>query len=173
MAKVMSATHQRVVSSTDLVVLDKVSKHFGPLNVLKDIELAVSRGEVVVLIGPSRSGKSTLCRTINRLETIDSCTVTVDGTPLPSEDRQLARLRAEVGIVFQRFNLFAHKTVLDNVALAPVKVLKQNRRTAEQRAHELLDRVGIGSQSHRYPASCPADSNSGWPSPGPWPWTRR
>ncbi|WP_055713572.1 amino acid ABC transporter ATP-binding protein [Streptomyces torulosus] len=152
MTKVMSATHQRAVPSTDLVVLDKVNKHYGPLHVLKDIDLAVSRGEVVVLIGPSGSGKSTLCRAINRLETIDSGAITVDGTPLPTEGRQLARLRAEVGMVFQGFNLFAHKTVLDNVTLAPVKVLKQNRRAAEQRAHELLDRVGIGSQAHKYPA---------------------
>jgi glutamate transport system ATP-binding protein len=152
MTKVMSATHQRAVPSTDLVVLDKVNKHYGPLHVLKDIDLAVRRGEVVVLIGPSGSGKSTLCRAINRLETIDSGSITVDGTALPTEGRQLARLRAEVGMVFQGFNLFAHKTVLDNVTLAPVKVLKQNRRAAEQRAHELLDRVGIGSQAHKYPA---------------------
>ncbi|MFF7260861.1 amino acid ABC transporter ATP-binding protein [Streptomyces sp. NPDC101112] len=152
MTKVMSATHQRAVPSTDLVVLDKVNKHYGPLHVLKDIDLSVRRGEVVVLIGPSGSGKSTLCRAINRLETIDSGAITVDGTPLPTEGRQLARLRAEVGMVFQGFNLFAHKTVLDNVTLAPVKVLKQNRRAAEQRAHELLDRVGIGSQAHKYPA---------------------
>nr|WP_055515708.1 amino acid ABC transporter ATP-binding protein [Streptomyces ossamyceticus] len=148
----MSATHQRAVPSTDLVVLDKVNKHYGPLHVLKDIDLAVRRGEVVVLIGPSGSGKSTLCRAINRLETIDSGSISVDGTALPTEGRQLARLRAEVGMVFQGFNLFAHKTVLDNVTLAPVKVLKQNRRAAEQRAHELLDRVGIGSQAHKYPA---------------------
>ncbi|MGJ5830038.1 amino acid ABC transporter ATP-binding protein [Streptomyces ossamyceticus] len=152
MTKVMSATHQRAVPSTDLVVLDKVNKHYGPLHVLKDIDLAVRRGEVVVLIGPSGSGKSTLCRAINRLETIDSGSISVDGTALPTEGRQLARLRAEVGMVFQGFNLFAHKTVLDNVTLAPVKVLKQNRRAAEQRAHELLDRVGIGSQAHKYPA---------------------
>jgi glutamate transport system ATP-binding protein len=152
MTKVMSATHQRAVPSTDLVVLDKVNKHYGPLHVLKDIDLAVRRGEVVVLIGPSGSGKSTLCRAINRLETIDSGSITVDGTALPTEGKQLARLRAEVGMVFQGFNLFAHKTVLDNVTLAPVKVLKQNRRAAEQRAHELLDRVGIGSQAHKYPA---------------------
>ncbi|MDG5805258.1 amino acid ABC transporter ATP-binding protein [Streptomyces ossamyceticus] len=148
----MSTTHQRAVPSTDLVVLDKVNKHYGPLHVLKDIDLFVRRGEVVVLIGPSGSGKSTLCRAINRLETIDSGAITVDGTPLPTEGRQLARLRAEVGMVFQGFNLFAHKTVLDNVTLAPVKVLKQNRKAAEQRAHELLDRVGIGSQAHKYPA---------------------
>jgi glutamate transport system ATP-binding protein len=152
MTKVMSVTHQRAVPSTDLVVLDKVNKHYGPLHVLKDIDLSVRRGEVVVLIGPSGSGKSTLCRAINRLETIDSGAITVDGTPLPTEGRQLARLRAEVGMVFQGFNLFAHKTVLDNVTLAPVKVLKQNRSAAEQRAHELLDRVGIGSQAHKYPA---------------------
>ncbi|WP_128376863.1 amino acid ABC transporter ATP-binding protein [Streptomyces cavernae] len=139
-------------ANTHLVVLDKVNKHYGRLHVLQDIDLAVSRGEVVVLIGPSGSGKSTLCRTINRLETIDSGIIMIDGTPMPSEGRQLARLRAEVGMVFQGFNLFAHKTVLENVTIAPVKVLKQDRKAAEQRARELLDRVGIASQADKYPA---------------------
>ena len=105
-----------------LVVLQDVNKHFGALHVLKDIDLTVARGEVVVVIGPSGSGKSTLCRTINRLETIDSGTITVDGQPLPAEGKQLAELRSRVGMVFQSFNLFAHKTVLENVTLGPVKV---------------------------------------------------
>jgi glutamate transport system ATP-binding protein len=140
------------VGSHDLVVLDKVNKRFGDLHVLRDVDLSVRRGEVVVVIGPSGSGKSTLCRTINRLETIDSGTIKIDGTPLPSEGRQLARLRAEVGMVFQSFNLFAHKTVLDNVTLGQVTVLKRKREAAERNAHELLDRVGIGSQAHKYPA---------------------
>ncbi len=157
-----SAGQSRAASSTrspgdaagshDLVVLDKVNKRFGDLHVLRDVDLSVRRGEVVVIIGPSGSGKSTLCRTINRLETIDSGTIKIDGTPLPSEGRQLARLRAEVGMVFQSFNLFAHKTVLDNVTLGQVTVLKKNREAAERNAHELLDRVGIGSQAHKYPA---------------------
>ena len=109
--------------SDPLVVLEGVNKHFGALHVLKDIDLIVDRGEVVVVIGPSGSGKSTLCRTINRLETIDAGTITIDGKPLPAEGKELAKLRAKVGMVFQSFNLFAHKTVLQNVTLGPVKVL--------------------------------------------------
>jgi glutamate transport system ATP-binding protein len=139
-------------ASTPLVSLKNVNKHFGSLHVLRDIDLDVAAGEVVVVIGPSGSGKSTLCRAINRLETIDSGTITLDGVPLPEEGKQLARLRAEVGMVFQSFNLFAHKTVLENVTLGPVKVLKQERSAAEGRARELLDRVGIGNQAEKYPA---------------------
>ncbi len=135
-----------------LVVLEGVNKHFGPLHVLKDINLTVDRGEVVVVIGPSGSGKSTLCRTINRLEPIDSGTVWVDGKPLPAEGKELAQLRAQVGMVFQSFNLFAHKTVLENVTLGPVKVRGIGKREADKRARELLDRVGIGEQADKYPA---------------------
>src|SRR3954463_16757417 len=115
-----------------MVVLDKVNKHFGQLHVLQDIDLTVHRGEVVVVIGPSGSGKSTLCRAINRLETIDSGPITVDGQPLPAEGRALARLRADVGMVFQSFNLFAHKTVLENVTLGPIKAKGTKKRAAEQ-----------------------------------------
>jgi glutamate transport system ATP-binding protein len=136
----------------DLVVLEKVNKHFGALHVLQDIDLRIARGEVVVVIGPSGSGKSTLCRTINRLETIDSGRIEIDGRPLPAEGRELARLRADVGMVFQSFNLFAHKTVLENVALGQVKVRKTDRKDAEARAHSLLDRVGVGTQADKYPA---------------------
>ncbi|MBC2876808.1 MULTISPECIES: amino acid ABC transporter ATP-binding protein [Streptomyces] len=135
-----------------LVVLDKVNKHFGQLHVLQDIDLTIARGEVVVVIGPSGSGKSTLCRTINRLETTDSGSITIDGRPLPQEGRELARLRADVGMVFQSFNLFAHKTVLDNVTLGQVKVRKKDRRSAEATARTLLDRVGVGAQADKYPA---------------------
>ncbi|MGW1083420.1 amino acid ABC transporter ATP-binding protein [Kitasatospora sp. NPDC002522] len=138
--------------ATPLVVLSGVNKHFGALHVLQDIDLEIARGEVVVLIGPSGSGKSTLCRTINRLETIDSGSITVDGRPLPAEGRELARLRAEVGMVFQSFNLFAHKTVLENVVLAQVKVRKVPKAEAEATARELLDRVGVGAQADKYPA---------------------
>ncbi|MFC5724726.1 amino acid ABC transporter ATP-binding protein [Streptomyces gamaensis] len=138
--------------ATALVVLRRVNKHFGALHVLQDIDLTIARGEVVVVIGPSGSGKSTLCRTINRLETIDSGTITIDGRPLPQEGRELARLRADVGMVFQSFNLFAHKTVLDNVTLGQIKVRKADRRAAEQKAHALLDRVGVGAQAAKYPA---------------------
>jgi glutamate transport system ATP-binding protein len=140
------------VTGKPLVVMEKVNKHFGDLHVLRDIDLTVHKGEVVVVIGPSGSGKSTLCRTINRLEPFESGTITLDGVPLPEEGKQLARLRAEVGMVFQSFNLFAHKTVLENVSLGPVKVLKKDKAAAEKRARELLDRVGIGEQADKYPA---------------------
>ncbi len=138
--------------SDPLVVLEGVNKHFGALHVLKDIDLTVDRGEVVVVIGPSGSGKSTLCRTINRLETIDTGTISIDGEPLPVEGKQLAQLRAKVGMVFQSFNLFAHKTVLENVTLGPVKVKGVKKADADRRGKELLDRVGIGNQSDKYPA---------------------
>ncbi|RLV09725.1 glutamate ABC transporter ATP-binding protein [Streptomyces griseocarneus] len=135
-----------------LVVLSGVNKHFGALHVLQDIDLSIARGEVVVVIGPSGSGKSTLCRTVNRLETIDSGSITVDGRPLPQEGKELARLRSDVGMVFQSFNLFAHKTVLENVTLGQVKVRRTDRRTAEKKARDLLDRVGVGTQADKYPA---------------------
>jgi glutamate transport system ATP-binding protein len=135
-----------------LVVLDGVNKHFGQLHALKDINLSIGKGEVVVVIGPSGSGKSTLCRTINRLETIDEGTITLDGQPLPEEGKALAALRAEVGMVFQSFNLFAHKTILENVTLGPIKVRRQNKGEAETKARELLDRVGVGDQADKYPA---------------------
>jgi glutamate transport system ATP-binding protein len=135
-----------------LVRLSGVDKWFGQLHVLQDIDLSIDRGEVVVVIGPSGSGKSTLCRTINRLEPIDSGEITIDGQRLPEEGKELARLRADVGMVFQSFNLFAHKTVLENVTLGPVKVRKLSKGDAERRARELLDRVGVGSQADKYPA---------------------
>ncbi|MFB2555160.1 amino acid ABC transporter ATP-binding protein [Herbiconiux liangxiaofengii] len=138
--------------SGPLVVIDHVDKHFGELHVLKDISTTVARGEVVVVIGPSGSGKSTFCRAINRLETIDSGTITIDGTVLPSEGRELATLRADVGMVFQSFNLFAHKTVLENVTLAPMKVRGLSGKDAEARAMQLLERVGVANQAKKMPA---------------------
>ena len=135
-----------------LVVLSGVNKHFGTLHVLQDIEMTVHKGEVVVVLGPSGSGKSTLCRAINRLETIGSGTITIDGVPLPEEGRALARLRADVGMVFQSFNLFAHKTVLENITLGPIKVRGLKPAEASQRAMELLVRVGVGDQAEKYPA---------------------
>jgi glutamate transport system ATP-binding protein len=135
-----------------LVRLAGVNKWFGELHVLQDIDLSIDRGEVVVVIGPSGSGKSTLCRTINRLEPIDSGEISIDGQRLPEEGKALARLRSDVGMVFQSFNLFAHKTILENVTLGPIKVRKQSRADAEKRARELLDRVGVGAQADKYPA---------------------
>jgi len=135
-----------------LVVLSNVQKHFGSLHVLKDINLSVRRGEVVVVLGPSGSGKSTLCRAINRLETIESGTITIDGQTLPEEGKALAQLRADVGMVFQSFNLFAHKTVLENVTLGPVKVRRKSAAEARQRGMDLLRRVGVESQAEKYPA---------------------
>ncbi|MEE2035673.1 amino acid ABC transporter ATP-binding protein [Nocardiopsis sp. CT-R113] len=140
------------MTSTPLVVLENVNKHFGDLHVLQDINLTVNSGEVVVVIGPSGSGKSTLCRAINRLETIDSGVITLDGQPLPAEGRGLAKLRSDVGMVFQSFNLFAHKTVLQNVTLGPTKVLRKSKADADKRGMELLDRVRIGNQANKYPA---------------------
>ncbi|WP_200799376.1 amino acid ABC transporter ATP-binding protein [Williamsia sterculiae] len=135
-----------------MISVRSAQKHFGDLHVLRDIELEVPRGQVVVVLGPSGSGKSTLCRTINRLEPIDSGEIRVDGEPLPSEGRALANLRAEVGMVFQSFNLFAHKTILDNVTLGPVKVRGKKKEEARARAVELLERVGIAEQKDKYPA---------------------
>jgi len=134
-----------------LVELRGVTKRFGEVEVLHHVDLTIRRGEVVVLIGPSGAGKSTLCRTINRLETIDEGAITLDGKPLPEEGRQLAALRAEVGMVFQSFNLFAHKTILENVTLGPIRVRGQKKDEAEERGRELLDRVGVGSQADKYP----------------------
>jgi glutamate transport system ATP-binding protein len=135
-----------------LIVLESVNKYFGPLHVLKDVDLRVQRGEVVVVVGPSGSGKSTLCRVINRLEPINAGTIHFDGQPLPDEGQALARLRSEVGMVFQSFNLFAHKTVLDNVTLAPIKVRKEAPEQARLRARTLLERVGIEDQADKFPA---------------------
>src|SRR5918994_3301118 len=135
-----------------LVELKNVNKHFGALHVLQNIDLTVRKGEVLVVIGPSGSGKSTLCRAINRLETIDDGTIAVDGKTLPEEGKALAQLRAEVGMVFQSFNLFAHKTILENVTLGPIKVRKMSKADAEKKARELLDRVGVIAQVDKYPA---------------------
>ncbi|MFJ9640238.1 MULTISPECIES: amino acid ABC transporter ATP-binding protein [unclassified Streptomyces] len=149
---VTKAAEEAAPAGDDLVVLSDVNKHFGALHVLQDIDLTIARGEVVVVIGPSGSGKSTLCRTINRLETIDSGAISIDGKPLPQEGKELARLRADVGMVFQSFNLFAHKTVLENVMLGQIKVRKADKKAAEEKARTLLDRVGVGVQADKYPA---------------------
>nr|WP_155830036.1 amino acid ABC transporter ATP-binding protein [Glycomyces tenuis] len=135
-----------------MVTITGVNKHFGDLHALRDIDLTVDESEVVVLIGPSGSGKSTLCRTINRLETIDSGEITVNGSPLPAEGRALAQLRADVGMVFQHFNLFAHLTVLENITLGPIKVRRRSKAEAAERARALLDRVGLSDKADAYPA---------------------
>ena len=141
-----------IQTAEPIIQMRHVDKHYGQLHVLQDINLDVHKGEVVVLIGPSGSGKSTLCRTINRLETIDSGEILFEGKPLPEEGKELAALRAEIGMVFQSFNLFAHKTILDNVTMGPVEVLHRNRKEAEAEAMQLLARVGVEAQAHKVPA---------------------
>lgn len=135
-----------------VIELRHVDKHFGDLHVLKDVSLSVKKGEVVVTIGPSGSGKSTLCRTINRLETIDSGEIYIDGSKMPLEGRKLAELRTQIGMVFQSFNLFAHKTILDNVTTAPIDVLHKPKKEAREEAMELLKRVGVDNQAAKVPA---------------------
>ncbi|MCP2243064.1 amino acid ABC transporter ATP-binding protein, PAAT family [Lentzea aerocolonigenes] len=139
-------------STPPMIRVAGVDKFFGPLHVLKNVQLEVPKGQVVVVLGPSGSGKSTLCRTINRLEPIDSGVIEVDGQPLPAEGKELARLRADVGMVFQSFNLFAHKTIVENVMLAPTKVRKTPAAEARKTAMELLERVGIANQADKFPA---------------------
>ena len=143
---------QAAEKNVPVIELRHVDKHYGDLHVLRDVSLSVQRGEVVVVIGPSGSGKSTLCRTINRLETIDSGQILIEGEPLPQEGRELARMRSELGMVFQQFNLFAHMSILDNVTLGPREVLGQPKEEAEKHALELLARVGVAEQAHKVPA---------------------
>ncbi len=144
--------NQTSAGEQPVIELRHVDKHYGALHVLKDINLKIGRGEVLVVIGPSGSGKSTLCRTINRLETIDSGEILIEGKPLPQEGKELARTRAELGMVFQQFNLFAHKTILDNVTLGPIEVLGLSKGEAEKRAMSLLERVGVAEQAKKVPA---------------------
>ena len=146
------STDSAVATHRPLVVMDKVNKFFGSLHVLKDIDLTIGEGEVVVIIGPSGSGKSTLCRTINRLETFESGTIQIDGVSLPDEGKELAQLRADVGMVFQSFNLFAHKTIRENVTLGPIRVRGLDIHKANERADQLLERVGVTDQADKYPA---------------------
>ena len=139
-------------ASAPVIELRHVEKHYGDLHVLKDINLSVRKGEVVVVIGPSGSGKSTLCRTINRLETIDSGEILIEGKPLPQEGKELAAMRADLGMVFQQFNLFAHMTILDNVTLGPIDVLHEPKEQAKKEAMDLLARVGVAEQAGKVPA---------------------
>ncbi|AZS36490.1 Glutamine transport ATP-binding protein GlnQ [Microbacterium lemovicicum] len=147
-----SPTEASAPVGAPLVVISGVQKHYGDFQALTDVDLTVHKGEVVVVIGPSGSGKSTLCRTINRLETITSGSITIDGKELPKEGKGLANLRADVGMVFQSFNLFAHLTILENVTLGPIKVRKMKKADAEREAQVLLDRVGVGHQASKLPA---------------------
>lgn len=142
------------VPDNALVSLNAVNKHYGQLHVLKDINLQVRKGEVVVVIGPSGSGKSTLCRAINRLETIDNGDIRIDGKVLPEEGKELARLRADVGMVFQSFNLFPHLNVLRNVSIAQERVLGRTRKEADVRSMQLLERVGLADKAKQYPSRC-------------------
>lgn len=139
-------------TNTPIIELRHVEKHYGSLHVLKDISLRIRKGEVVVIVGPSGSGKSTLCRTVNRLETIDSGEILIDGVSMPEEGKKLAAVRSQVGMVFQSFNLFAHMSILDNMTLAPVDVLKRNKKEARAEAMRLLKRVGVADQAQKVPA---------------------
>lgn len=141
-----------VSNQVPVIELRHIDKHFGSLHVLKDVSLTVRKGEVVVIIGPSGSGKSTLCRTINRLETIDSGEIIIDGDVMPEEGKKLAELRSEIGMVFQSFNLFAHKSIIDNVTIAPRDVLHTPKKEAQEEAMRLLKRVGVEDQAHKVPA---------------------
>lgn len=149
---VQEKSKSNTLEQVPVIELKHVEKHFGELHVLKDINLRVKKGEVVVIIGPSGSGKSTLCRTINRLETIDSGEILIDGVAIPEEGKNLARLRAQIGMVFQSFNLFAHKNILDNVTLGPTDVLGTPKKEAREEAMKLLKRVGVDSQAAKMPA---------------------
>ena len=143
---------QKEKAEAPIIELHHVDKHYGDLHVLNDINLVVDRGEVVVVIGPSGSGKSTMCRTINRLETIDSGEILIEGEPLPQEGKKLTKVRAELGMVFQSFNLFAHMSVLENVTLGPIQALGMKKDEAEKVAMDLLARVGVAEQAHKVPA---------------------
>lgn len=140
------------MSDRAIIELENVNKYFGEAHVLKDINLSINKGEVAVIIGPSGSGKSTLCRTINRLESIDSGKIWIEGFLLPEEGHELAELRSRIGMVFQSFNLFDHLSVLRNVTLAPMDVKRVNKADAEAKAMELLKRVGVDDQAEKYPA---------------------
>ncbi|MST72557.1 amino acid ABC transporter ATP-binding protein [Olsenella porci] len=148
----MATTMQDEGKQTPVIELRDVDKHYGDLHVLKNINLEVDKGEVLVIIGPSGSGKSTLCRTINRLETIDSGQILIEGKPLPQEGKELAAMRAELGMVFQQFNLFAHMSILDNVTIGPIDVLGVPKEKAQAEAMELLKRVGVAEQASKVPA---------------------
>ena len=144
----------------EIVKFDQLNKYYGHFHVLKEVSLSVARGEVMVVIGPSGSGKSTLIRCVNGLEQYQDGSLIVDGYRMPVEeeravgdDKNLQQIRKGVGMVFQQFNLFPHMTVLENVALAPIRVRKLSKDAAYANARRLLDRVGLSDQAHKYPAA--------------------
>ena len=139
------------MSEQPIVEIQHLSKHFGTLEAVRDVSLEVHRGEVVVIIGPSGSGKSTLLRCVNRLETPNGGTIRIDGVALTQNEKQINQVRAEVGMVFQQFNLFPHKTALENITLGPVVVQGMPEPEAETLAHELLAKVGIPEKAEAYP----------------------
>ncbi|MFC5600407.1 amino acid ABC transporter ATP-binding protein [Deinococcus cellulosilyticus] len=142
----------RLQNAKDIIIADKVNKHYGSYHALRDVSIQVKQGEVVVIIGPSGSGKSTFIRTINHLEQHQSGKIVVDGIELNNDVKNIDQIRREVGMVFQQFNLFPHLTVLQNITLAPMRVRKWDKAKAESKAYELLDRVGIREQALKYPA---------------------
>ncbi|HET9127100.1 MAG TPA: amino acid ABC transporter ATP-binding protein [Propionibacteriaceae bacterium] len=139
------------IASRPLVEVSHIEKYYGTFHALTDVSLTIDKGEVVTLLGASGSGKSTLCRCINRLETIQGGTIAIDGQPLPQEGKALARLRAEIGMVFQSFNLFPHMSALDNITVAPIRVKGTPRAQAEEEAHDLLRRVGLAGREKSFP----------------------
>lgn len=139
-------------NSRPMIEARNVVKHFGSFRALHDVSFSVAANEKVVIIGPSGSGKSTLLRSINRLETIDSGSIIVDGVNIADPKVDICKVREEVGMVFQSFNLFPHKTVLENLTLAQLVVRKRNRTEAEDRAMELLKKVGIAEKASAYPS---------------------
>jgi general L-amino acid transport system ATP-binding protein len=144
-----------------MIVAEDVEKWFAGFQALRGVSTTVRRGEVVVIVGPSGSGKSTFIRTINRLERHDKGRIVVDGIELTDDIRNIERIRSEIGIVFQSFNLFPHLRVVENLTLAPRNVRRWPRAKAEEKARQLLERVGIPEQARKYP------------SPGPWSWSPR
>jgi general L-amino acid transport system ATP-binding protein len=140
------------LNDAPMIEISGVNKWYGSYHALRDIDLTVAKGERVVLCGPSGSGKSTLIRCINRLETHDLGRIDIEGVELTGSHRRIEEVRREVGMVFQQFNLFPHLTILENCVLAPIWVRKMGRAQAEELAAQLLERVHIGDQIHKYPA---------------------
>ena len=153
MAATFSKSKVKPNGTDPMIICRGVNKWFGEFQALKDISIEVQRSEVVVIVGPSGSGKSTFIRCINRLEEHQEGEIIVDGVTLSHDVQNISDIRKETGMVFQQFNLFPHLTALENISLAPRTVLKLRRQQAEERAHQLLERVGIPEQAHKLPAA--------------------